>query len=42
MQGMPVSCQVDPHIGADTANDPALMVICRVGVGHSETVPQSS
>jgi hypothetical protein len=29
---MPVSCQADPHTDADAANDPALMVVCRVGL----------
>jgi transposase InsO family protein len=29
---MPVPRQVDPHIGADTTNDPALMAICHMGL----------
>jgi hypothetical protein len=40
MQGVPVSCQGDPHIGLDDANDPALMVICRVWAGHPGTISQ--
>jgi transposase InsO family protein len=31
MQGMLVSHQADPHIGADAANDLALMVVCCMG-----------
>jgi hypothetical protein len=31
---MAVSCQTDPHTSADTANDPALMVIRYLGVGY--------
>jgi hypothetical protein len=40
VQGVPVSCQAHPHIDADAANDPILMGICRVGVGHPGSVPQ--
>jgi hypothetical protein len=40
MQGVPVSCQADPHTGADTVNDPALMTICHVGEGHLGPIPQ--
>jgi transposase InsO family protein len=29
---MPVPRQVDPHTGADTTNDPALMAICHMGL----------
>jgi hypothetical protein len=39
MQGMPVSCQADPHTSADATNDPALMVVCPVGAGHPGSVP---
>jgi hypothetical protein len=31
---IPVSCQADPHTGADAANDSALMAIRCLGVGH--------
>jgi hypothetical protein len=40
MRGVPVSCQADPHTGADAANDPALMVVHRVGAGHPGPIPQ--
>jgi hypothetical protein len=30
--GVTISCQADPHTGADIANDPSLMVVCRVGL----------
>jgi hypothetical protein len=40
MQGILVSRQADPHIGVDTANDPTLMVVHSVGVGHPGTIPQ--
>jgi transposase InsO family protein len=31
---MPVPSQADPRTSADAANDPALMDLCYVGVGH--------
>jgi hypothetical protein len=40
LQGVLVSCQADPHIGADTVNDPTLMAVCHVGAGHPGTIPQ--
>jgi transposase InsO family protein len=41
MQGVPVSCQVDPHTGADAANDPTLMVIYHLGVGYAGIFPRA-
>jgi hypothetical protein len=38
MQGMPVPCQADPHIGTDVVNDPTLMAVRSMGVGHPGTV----
>jgi hypothetical protein len=37
---MPVPHQVNPHTGANAANDPALMYVCRMGAGHPGSVPQ--
>jgi hypothetical protein len=39
MQGVLVSCQVDPHTDANAANDLALMVNCCVGARHHVSVP---
>ena len=47
MQGMPVSCQADPHIGTadphvrELVDDSTLLVIRCVGVGHLGTLFQS-
>jgi hypothetical protein len=34
LQGVSVPHQADPHVGTDTANDPALMTLHCVGAGH--------
>jgi hypothetical protein len=41
MQGVPVLCQVDPHTGTNTANGPALMVVCRVGLDIRGLFPRA-
>jgi hypothetical protein len=40
LQGMPVSCQANPHTGTNTTNDLAFMVFRCVGVGDPGTIPQ--
>jgi hypothetical protein len=36
---VPVPRQADPDISADAANDPTLIIVCRMGAGHPGTVP---
>jgi hypothetical protein len=38
---MPISCQEDPHIGANTANDPALMANHCWGLDILEPIPRA-
>jgi hypothetical protein len=40
MQGVPVSCQADPHTNSNAANVPAVMAVSHVGAGHARTIFQ--